>query len=143
MKSNCVKVSGFESRTFRDQLVHQDDISDDSFETLGIRTLRGRTFTSGDVQGAAQVAIINETASKFCFIDRDPLGGTIEFGGNSGSSTPYEIVGVVADAKYRNLREEVSRFAFVPLTQPRNRLNRMTLSLRTQGDPVLLFAAVL
>jgi len=140
--STVVKVSGSDARSFQEQLVHQDDVSDGYFETLGIPVLRGRGLTPADVQGAAQVAIINEAAVRFYFGNRDPLGGTLEFGGNSGSTSVYQIVGVVANVKNRSLREEAQRFAYVPMTQPRNRLNRLTLSLKTEGDPVRLLAAV-
>ena len=94
------------------------------------------------MEGAARVAIISEAAVRFYFRDRDPLGGTLAFGANPGAKDVYQIVGVVADAKHRSLREEAVRFAYLPITQPRSRLNRLTLSLKAKGDPMRLLTAV-
>jgi predicted permease len=140
--SNIVKVPGSEARSFQDQLVNINDVSDGFFETLGISVLRGRGFTSADVEGAARVAIINEAEVRFHFRDRDPLGSTLAFGANPEAKEVYQIVGVVADTKHRSLREEAVRFAYLPITQPRSRLNRLTLSLKTEGDPMRLLTAL-
>ena len=50
-------------------------------------------------------------------------------------------MGVVADAKHQSLREEPKRFAYLPLPQAFNRVNRLTLAVRSTGVEALSLAA--
>jgi len=62
------------------------------------------------------VSVVNQTFVKKFFPNEDPLGH--HFGTNGpGSSSNYEIVGVVSDAKYNNPREPVRPMYFRPMTQ--------------------------
>jgi len=65
------------------------------FETAGLRLLKGRTFTDGDVAGAEKVAVINESFARRVFRDRDPIGQYLYVGGDSAVA---RIVGVVQNA---------------------------------------------
>ena len=63
-----------------------------------------------------KVAIVNESFAKHYFGDRSPIGRRIGFGGNPGTKTPIEIIGVVKDAKYTGVRDDIPRqlfFAFM------------------------------
>ena len=95
----------------------------DSFRTMGIPLVLGRDFDERDVRmvdGDARVdgpppyrvAIVNESYAKHYFGDRSPLGRHIGFGINPGTKTPIEIVGVVKDAKYTGVRDDVPRTAY-------------------------------
>jgi predicted permease len=76
------------------------------FDTLGIAVTRGRAFTSQDVTGAPPVAIINESAARRLWGDADPLGRQFRIGSPSG--TPVQIIGVVQDARFRDLTTDLS-----------------------------------
>lgn len=132
-----VTASGFFLHGSQDRIVHVNTVSDGYFATLGIPVLLGRDFVSSDVQGSPKAAILNETAAKFYFGDRSPLGNTLDFGNGL-----YQIIGVVGDAKYQSLRESAQRFAYVPVTQPRRRESRLTLSVKSYGPPAPLLSAV-
>ena len=78
--------------------------------------IRGRGFTDADTATSQFVAVVNQTFVKKFFPKEDPIGrhfGVFEpqFAGR------FEIVGVVADAKYTNPRSEVRPMYFRPLTQ--------------------------
>jgi hypothetical protein len=73
------------------------------FQTLGTPLLAGRDFTFQDERGT-RVAIINQAMALYYFADANPIGKhlTIEkdWKNIGGPDKPYEIVGVVGDAKY-------------------------------------------
>ena len=105
---------------------------------MGIRRLAGRDFSPADGGGAPLVAIINETIARRYFAGQDPIGKRIDVGGAPGT----EIVGIVADTKYRDLRETIPNTVFVPLEQSRFVSAERTLHVRTAGDPGRMIAAI-
>ncbi len=93
-----------------------DRVSPHFFETVGQPVVRGRGFTDQDTAASRMVAVVNQAFVKKFFPKEDPIGrhfGTMsqEYAGD------YEIVGVVADAKYNNPRDEVRSMYFRPLSQ--------------------------
>jgi predicted permease len=95
-------------------------ISPNYFETMGISILAGRDFTEADTHSdspsyqSTNVAIINRTMSHRFFGYTNPVGKHFRF--VEGNRPPLEIVGVVADSKYNNLRERATEFFYVPGT---------------------------
>ena len=124
-----VQVQGYEPATFEDGTVHVNQVSEGYFETFGIPLLRGRMLTDRDAGGAPNVALINESASRKYFGERDPIGQSLVFSRKGSPDSEYRIVGVVRDTKHMNLREPPRRFAFIPIRQPRDPETRVTLSI--------------
>ena len=85
------------------------------FATMGIAVVAGREFSDRDFDAPESVAMINEATARRYFADRNPIGEKIHFGGNARSE-PAEIVGVVRDIKYHDLRDEPHPFTFRPLS---------------------------
>ena len=93
-----------------------DRVSTHFFETVGQPVIRGRDFTDQDTASSQMVAIVNQTFVKKFFPNEDPIGH--HFGNNGQQfAGSYEIVGVVADAKYNNPRGEFRPYFYRPLTQ--------------------------
>ncbi len=93
-----------------------DRVSPKFFETVGQPVIRGRGFTDADTAASQKVAVVNQAFVKKFFPKEDPIGrhfGIFELK-FSGS---FEIVGVVADAKYTNPRRDVRPMYFRPLDQ--------------------------
>jgi predicted permease len=93
-----------------------DRVSPKFFETVGQPVIRGRGFTDADTAASQKVAVVNQAFVKKFFPKEDPIGrhfGVFEVK-YSGS---FEIVGVVADAKYTNPRRDVRPMYFRPLDQ--------------------------
>jgi len=93
-----------------------DRVSPKFFETVGQPVIRGRGFTDADTATSQMVAVVNQAFVKKFFPKEDPIGrhfGIFEhkFAG------AFEIVGIVADAKYTNPGREVRPMYFRPLTQ--------------------------
>ena len=93
-----------------------DRVSPHFFETIGQRILRGRSLTEQDTATSQWVAVVNQAFVKKFFPKEDPIG---RYFGNWDQeySGDYEIVGIVADAKYNNPRGEFRPMYFRPLTQ--------------------------
>lgn len=107
-------------------------VSSGYFETMGIPLLAGRDFTGEEVQSKAPVLIINRTMAHRFFGDESPLGKHVQF--VEGSHPPMEIVGVVGDSKYNDLRESAADFFYVPGGTGR------VLDVRAIGPPGALAA---
>jgi predicted permease len=104
-----LRVEGFENRG--EQVESRFNVVGPSFfATLSIPVLAGREFTAADTTGAQLVALVNERFARDYGLDRGALGKRIWFGGPN----PLEIVGVVADAAYANVKAEVPAQLFVP-----------------------------
>jgi putative ABC transport system permease protein len=97
------------------------EVSEDYFETMGIRLIRGRVLTQADGETAAGVVIVNETFARQFFGDTDPLGQVVEVRINQGNpdladDRPREIVGIVSDTRMR-LQDDPTPVMYVPYRQ--------------------------
>ena len=93
-----------------------DRVSPRFFDTISQPLLRGRVFTQADTATSQFVAVVNETFAKKFFPNEDPIGR--HFGiYDPKYAGAFEIIGIVADAKYTNPKEKVRPMYFRPLTQ--------------------------
>ncbi len=93
-----------------------DRVSPHFFETIGQPVVRGRGFTEQDTATSQMVAVVNQAFVKKFFPNEDPMGhhfGTFF----QKYAASYEIVGIVADAKYNNPRDPVRPMYFRPMAQ--------------------------
>lgn len=105
------------------------------FETLGQPLLLGRDFTFADTN-LPRVAIVNQTMARHYFGAASPLGRHVLF---DGDKEPYEIVGVVADAKYRDPKEPPQRVIYLDTFQATGVATQFLL--RTSVPPATVAAA--
>jgi predicted permease len=93
-----------------------DRIGPHYFETIGTRLVRGRTIGDQDTPNSPQVAVVNEAFVRQFFPKDDPIGK--RFGlGDPPNAGDFEIVGVVEDAKYQDIREPAYKTFFLPFLQ--------------------------
>jgi predicted permease len=81
-------------------------------DVMKIRLLDGRDFRPGDMHPGA--ALVNETFAKTYFDGVDPVGKSFDLSLDEGVRLRYEIVGLVGDVRYRNLREPILPQLYVP-----------------------------
>jgi predicted permease len=112
-----VAVEGFSTRSVEEQHAFFNSVSDGYFETLGIPILAGRDFSDHDNASAPLAAIINRTMARHYFGDTNPIGRRFKF--VEGRWPPLEIVGVVADSVYNDLREQTPDFIYLSRQQGR------------------------
>ncbi len=110
------------------------------FEAMGIRLLRGRTFTGIDRTGAAGVVVINETLARTHWPGADPLGKRLRFGDFDDEKPSWlRVVGVVDDVRNSSLEGAPRPQAY--LAGEQNAFPTQYFVLHTKGDPKSLIAA--
>jgi putative ABC transport system permease protein len=119
------------------------NVSPEYFGTLRMQFVAGRDFHGGDTATSPLVAIIDQTAARRFFPDLDPLGRTFWIDGVAEQpGPPIEVVGIVRDAKYQSLREQIHPTVFFPATQAPDLGLAGALELRTALRPTALISAV-
>jgi putative ABC transport system permease protein len=141
--SGDIRIEGYTPKSREDSNIWFNSVSDRFFETFGTGFLAGRDFNAHDTSKSPQVAIINETMAKKFFAGQNPLGKLYRNEEGNKLTDPVEIVGVVKDAKYRSLRDEVPPSAYLPSTQGAFYWQQATCELRiAAGPPTLLIPGV-
>jgi putative ABC transport system permease protein len=93
-------------------------VGQDYFRTMGNTLLAGRDFNPGDAPNAPKVAVVNESFARLLTDGENPVGKRFRVERTpSEPETVYEVVGLVRDAKYRDLREEFVPVAFAASSQ--------------------------
>jgi putative ABC transport system permease protein len=110
-------------------------ITPNYFEILGVPLLKGRTFNNDDALGRTTVAVINESAARRYWPNRDPLGERFTMQGKE-----RVIVGVVADIRQYGPETPPHYGVFVPFDQERT--GGIDLMIRTETDPMRVLPAI-
>jgi putative ABC transport system permease protein len=92
-------------------------ISDDYFDTIGMRLIKGRSFDSRDRQKAPDVVVVNESFARRFFGNNDPIGARVKQGWPEEKGTWREIVGVVNDVRMNGLQGDSELQAYLPVRQ--------------------------
>ena len=101
-----------------DANVNMDRVSTGYFQTMGMQRLAGRDFNSGDTLSSPKVAIVNQEFARKVLGGADPIGKTFKIDVYQGETAyEYQIVGLVKNTKYYDLREDFDPIAFYPHTQ--------------------------
>ena len=93
-----------------------NSVSPGNFETLGMTLLDGRTIQPSDTREPL-VAVINQSMARKIFPSGSAVGQSMEIGTANMAGKPIQIVGVVQDAKYNNVRAETKPMFFRPIQQ--------------------------
>jgi putative ABC transport system permease protein len=109
-------------------------VTDRYFQTMGVRLIRGRTFTAVDLTSPALTLVVNETLVKQYFPNEDPIGRQLTLHFVSGPEATGEIVGVVGDVMQGTLGVP----APAQFYGPRLGGNGFNVMVRTSGDPAAL-----
>jgi putative ABC transport system permease protein len=102
----------------RNEMVYFTQIGAEYFRTLDIPLLEGRAFEAGERPGTPLRAVVNEAFARRYFSGRSPVGQSFQMDAQPGSPQPmYQIVGVVPNTKYADLREPFEPIAYLSWTQ--------------------------
>jgi predicted permease len=118
-------------------------VSPGSFQTLGTPILAGRDFNRNDAETAPRVAIVNQRFVRRFLGGADPIGKTFRtLPEPNYPETEYQIVGVIKDTRYQDLRQEMPPISYVPATQYTDKgpwsimYVRSSMSLSTLGSAI-------
>ena len=125
---NDVSVEGFPTGPDIDNNSRFNEVGPGYFRAMGIPLMAGREFTTSDILASPKVAIVNEAFAKKFNLGRNAVGKRM---GESDSKLDTEIVGVVRNAKYTQVKGEIPPLYF-------SRTGKTTRSagcLSTSGPP--------
>jgi len=100
-----------QNRSLRNNIVGAD-----FFAAMGIPFVQGRGFGPQDIKSSQKVAVVTESMAQKFFPTGNPIGKRFGIEGRQSTET-IEVIGVVKDAKYGNLKEQFRPMAFYPYTQ--------------------------
>jgi predicted permease len=128
----CVEGRSMEPGTPCPSVMH-NMVTPNYFETLQVPLRTGRGFTEADDEKAPKVAVINQTMASKLWPNESALGKRF---GESPTGPFTEVVGVVADGKYKNVQEDPIFFYYVPMQQ--SYMPYRTIHVRTSVRPQTL-----
>jgi predicted permease len=111
---NGIKAPGTRNASDKYAPGSENSVSANYFRTMGIPLLAGREFTGNDTAQSPKVLILSANFAKFLYEDQSPIGRHVRMGENDAD---LEIVGVVQDSKYSDVREKPPRFLYIPYEQ--------------------------
>jgi putative ABC transport system permease protein len=148
---SSMSVEGYEAKPGENMNPFCNAVSPGYFKTMGIPLVTGRDFDDRDVRYEVadpkaelpmyKVAIVNESYAKHYFGDRNPVGRHIGFGMNPGTKTPIEIIGIVKDAKYTGVRDEIPRQVFFAYME-NDFAGGAVMYVRTTSQPDSAFGSI-
>ena len=118
------------------------NVTNDYFRAMSIPLLQGRGFTSQDTQTTPFVTVINQTVAQREFPGENPIGKRITFGRVDAQQQPvwFEIIGIAADVRSTELREEPDSELY--FSQNQDPFNTMWIVIRSSVEPASLSASV-
>ena len=112
------------------------------FRTLQTPMLAGRDFDEHDVAGSPLVAIVNEEFARKFAKGGNPVGMTFRVGRLKTITAPYEIIGLVKNTKYGDLREDAQPIVYTSMAQYDHPDTDAQILIRSNAPLASLFSAV-
>lgn len=118
-------------------------VGTDYFQTMRMKLLAGRNFGPQDTLSSTPVAVISKRLAGKLFGKESPIGHTLHKDVHVAKyKRDLQIIGVVADAKYADVKSDVNTY-FLPYTQAQEVLLRgPSFVVRTRNDPHTVVAGV-
>lgn len=127
-----VRVQGYDCGPDVDCNSRYNIVGTKFLDVLGMQLLSGREFTDSDRQGAARVAMVNEAFVRKFNLGKDVIGKFMSRNGND--TLNIQIVGLVKDAAYSEVKDEIPPLFFSPWRQEA-RTGALTFYVRTTQRP--------
>jgi putative ABC transport system permease protein len=118
-------------------------VSSGYFQTMGTPLLAGRDFDEHDTPSSPEVAIVNQEFSKKFLGGKDPIGKQVRLLAGPGEDQHvFQIVGLLRNSKYRNLRDNFVPTVFVAASQNKEPGMGISIVLRSAIPTASLQQAV-
>ncbi len=134
-------IEGYTPRSGERMSTNEEFITEDYFATVGLKVLQGRAFTSADRVKGSKATLVNETMAKRFLPGQNPIGKRWSYDSNGAGPDAFVIIGVVEDAKYRDLRSATPTMTY-HLSGPDEDAILGDLEVRTAGAPEALVATL-
>ncbi|HEX7124095.1 MAG TPA: ABC transporter permease [Gemmatimonadaceae bacterium] len=136
-----VRVQGFECGPDTDCNARYNEVGPGFFRAMGITLLAGREFTAADNIDGPKVAIVNEEFVRKFNLGNDAVGKRIASGRRSSDELDTEIIGVVRNAAYADVKDEIPALFYRPYRQD-STLGFLSFYVRSVNDPRQLMRTV-
>jgi predicted permease len=120
------------------QLMYMNSVGPDYFETMRIPLYQGREFTWADSKASGLKITLNRSAANLLFPDEDAVGRQVI---DESSHSTYQVVAVVGDTKYRDMRAPAPPSGYMPIMQDEQKKPSLTAVVRTEGPQAALASA--
>ncbi len=137
-----INGGGWDENTWADGSTakHEDcffnRVSPNYFRTMGTALIAGRDFNERDTLSAPKVAIVNEAFARRIFGAGNPVGRSYRTQGAAGKPDPiYQVIGVVRNAKYYEVREDFLPVAYYSTGQDDDPGTEITFVVRSAIPP--------
>ena len=132
MMTGGYRVLGIDSDSARTAALRA--VSADFFATLGVPVREGRTIGRGDGADAPLVVVVNQSFVRQAFAGRSPIGTALMLNAPGRDSTEaFQIVGVVGDAKEKDLQSPGS--AIIYFSNAQASFAHTVLMVHAAGEP--------
>lgn len=137
-------AEGYKETSREDTLTYFNRVSPQYFRSLGVPLLAGRDFNEHDDLHSPNVLIVSESTARHFFGSVNALGKTISLDrpGSDRTLYPYQIVGVVKDAKYAQIDEKALLVGYVTAAQDPDPRPEVSFEVRPQGSALRLIPAL-
>ena len=125
-------VEGYTPGSDEQLITLKDWVTWDYFRTVGLTVTRGRGFRLEDAANSRRVCVVSEALARRYFPNQSPLGKRVTWGSGNFDADGFEIIGVVEDARYNDVRAESLNMVYLPGTQGERYLSRV--QVRTDGN---------
>jgi predicted permease len=110
-------------------LIYMNSVAPDYFATMRIPLYQGREFAWADTNASGLKITLNRSAAKLLFPDQDAIGHQVI----DERERIYQVVAVVGDTKYRDMRETATPIGYVPIMQDEQKKPSLTAVVRVDG----------
>ena len=110
-------------------LIYMNSVAPDYFATMRIPLYQGREFVWADTNASGLKMTLNRSAAKLLFPDQDAIGHQVI----DERKRIYQVVAVVGDTKYRDMRETATPIGYVPIMQDEQKKPSLTAVVRVDG----------
>jgi predicted permease len=120
------------------QLMYMNSVGPDYFATMRIPLYQGREFTWADSKASGLKITLNRSAADLLFPGEEALGQQVI---EERSHSTYQVVAVVGDTKYRDMREPAPPSGYIPIMQDEQKKPSLSAVVRTDGPQAGLASA--
>jgi predicted permease len=134
---------GYTAKSEEDTLCYFNRVSPGYFQTMGMTLVAGRDFTDADTKASAWKMILSESAARRFFGGTNAIGRMVaKEDGPGGKRVAHEVVGVVKDAKYNDMKGDSSMTAYLAMDQDNDPFLTFFVGVRVAGDKAALTGAL-
>ncbi len=130
---STVLVEGHQNKPGEATHAYINRVSPGYFKTLGIHLLSGRTFRDSDSSDMPKVVVVSQSFARYYFGQQPSIGRRMGRGFDPSAPKDMEIIGVVNDIDYQDLRQKELRQVYLCAPQGYNLGG--TVYLNVKGDP--------